>query len=191
MTATLAPSCWGCGASIAARWTAAAAMKRSSSPTTPCTRERLDKLEAADTYGLGALLRLPVYGGIKLGGWYGWSFDGSDHNYGIALGYMFLADLAGPRSEQCAEQAPGRGMPVFNRPMHGHQAAADPYKHPHLMPRGAERQRDHQAEPDQLDPPAGPVEAAQGREQDKAEKEPPKKIAQRHAKIRAPAMPDP
>lgn len=51
--------------------------------------ERLDKLEAADTFGLGAVVRLPVYGGFKLGGWYGWSFDGSDHSYGIAMGYMF------------------------------------------------------------------------------------------------------
>jgi hypothetical protein len=51
--------------------------------------ERLDKLEGADTFGVGAVLRLPVYGGFKLGGWYGWSFDGDDSSYGIAMGYMF------------------------------------------------------------------------------------------------------
>jgi len=71
--------------------------------------ERLDKLEAADTYGLGALLRLPVYGGIKLGGWYGWSFRWQRSQLWDRARLHVLADLAGPRSEQCAEQAPGAG----------------------------------------------------------------------------------
>jgi hypothetical protein len=51
--------------------------------------ERFDALESVDTYGIGALLRLPIYGGVKLGGWYGWSLDGRESSFGIALGHMF------------------------------------------------------------------------------------------------------
>lgn len=51
--------------------------------------ERLDDLEALDTFGAGLLLRLPVYGGFKVGGWYGQAFDGEDNSYGLAIGYTF------------------------------------------------------------------------------------------------------
>lgn len=51
--------------------------------------EDLDELEAFDSYGLGAVVRLPIYGGFKLGGYYGWAFDGSDSSYGFTFGYQF------------------------------------------------------------------------------------------------------
>lgn len=51
--------------------------------------ERLDRLEALDSFGAGLMLRLPVYGGFKVGGWYGRTFNGDDSSYGLAIGYMF------------------------------------------------------------------------------------------------------
>jgi hypothetical protein len=49
----------------------------------------LDDMESLSTVGAGALVKLPIYGGIKLGGYYGRAIDGSDSSYGIALGYQF------------------------------------------------------------------------------------------------------
>lgn len=51
--------------------------------------EKMATLEAVDSYGLGTVLRLPIYSGIKAGAWYGRTFDGADAAYGLALGYMF------------------------------------------------------------------------------------------------------
>ncbi len=51
--------------------------------------ERLDQLESIDTFGGGVMLRLPVYGGFKVGGWYGRAFDGDESSYGLAVGYVF------------------------------------------------------------------------------------------------------
>jgi outer membrane protein assembly factor BamA len=51
--------------------------------------DSIDDMESLSTVGAGALLRLPIYGGIKLGGYYGRALDGSESSYGIALGYQF------------------------------------------------------------------------------------------------------
>jgi len=47
------------------------------------------RLESFDTYGLGGIFRLPIYGGFKVGAYMGWAFDGGDSSYGLALGYQF------------------------------------------------------------------------------------------------------
>jgi hypothetical protein len=49
----------------------------------------LSDMESLSTVGGGALVRLPIYGGIKIGGYYGRALDGSESSYGIALGYQF------------------------------------------------------------------------------------------------------
>ena len=51
--------------------------------------EDLDNMEALNSVGLGALLTIPVFGGIRGGGYWGSAVDGSDSAYGISLGYTF------------------------------------------------------------------------------------------------------
>jgi hypothetical protein len=49
--------------------------------------EDLGDLESFDSYGVGGIFRLPIYGGFKVGAYMGWAFDGGDDGYGLALGY--------------------------------------------------------------------------------------------------------
>jgi len=51
--------------------------------------EHFNDMEAFDSYGLGLVVRLPIYGGFKVGGYYGRAFDNSDSSYGFTLGYQF------------------------------------------------------------------------------------------------------
>jgi len=51
--------------------------------------DSLGKLKGLHTIGAGAMVRLPIYSGIKLGGYYGRAIDGSDSSFGVALGYQF------------------------------------------------------------------------------------------------------
>ncbi|MBN2081040.1 hypothetical protein JW859_02415 [bacterium] len=51
--------------------------------------ETLDDLQAFHSYGLGTLMTIPIYGGIKVGGYYGFSYDGADNGWGLSFGYQF------------------------------------------------------------------------------------------------------
>jgi hypothetical protein len=51
--------------------------------------EELDDMQALNSVGLGALVTLPVWGGIKAGGYWGSAVDGADNAYGLSLGYAF------------------------------------------------------------------------------------------------------
>lgn len=51
--------------------------------------EDTSRLESFDSYGLGGVFRLPIYGGFKVGAYMGWAYDGGDSGYGLALGYQF------------------------------------------------------------------------------------------------------
>jgi len=51
--------------------------------------ETLDDLEGFHSWGIGSILTMPIYGGFKLGGYYGFSYDGADDGWGLAFGYQF------------------------------------------------------------------------------------------------------
>jgi hypothetical protein len=51
--------------------------------------ETLDNLEGFHSWGVGSILTVPIYGGFKLGGYYGFSYDGADDGWGLAFGYQF------------------------------------------------------------------------------------------------------
>lgn len=51
--------------------------------------EEFSEMEAFNTYGIGGLANLPIYGGFKLGAYFGWEYDGGDDTWGLALGYQF------------------------------------------------------------------------------------------------------
>ena len=51
--------------------------------------ECFNDLEGFHAYGLGGLFRIPIYGGVKLGAYYGQSYDGEEDNYGFTFGYQF------------------------------------------------------------------------------------------------------
>ncbi len=51
--------------------------------------EEFGNMEAFNTYGIGGLANLPIYGGFKLGAFFGWEYDGGDDTWGLALGYQF------------------------------------------------------------------------------------------------------
>ncbi len=51
--------------------------------------ETFDDLESFHTYGIGGVFKVPIYGGIKLGAYYGGSFDHEDSGYGLVFGYQF------------------------------------------------------------------------------------------------------
>jgi hypothetical protein len=51
--------------------------------------ESLDNMESLNSYGVGALLKLPIYGGFKIGAYNAWSYDGTETNWGLAFGYQF------------------------------------------------------------------------------------------------------
>jgi hypothetical protein len=51
--------------------------------------ESVATLQSVNTVGLGAIMQLPLLGGLKAGGWYGWSLDGNDRGFTFAVGYAF------------------------------------------------------------------------------------------------------
>jgi hypothetical protein len=51
--------------------------------------ENLDSLEGFHSWGLGSIVTVPIYGGFKLGAYYGFSYDGADDGWGLAFGYQF------------------------------------------------------------------------------------------------------
>lgn len=51
--------------------------------------ESLGDLEGFHSWGLGTIFTVPVYGGFKLGAYYGFSYDGAEDGWGLAFGYQF------------------------------------------------------------------------------------------------------
>ena len=51
--------------------------------------EDFKDMESFNSYGLGTVFTVPIYGGFKLGGFYGWAFDGTDQGWGLNFGYQF------------------------------------------------------------------------------------------------------
>ena len=51
--------------------------------------ETLDDMESLNSWGVGGLFKLPIYGGFKVGGWIGQAWDGSDNSWGLAFGSQF------------------------------------------------------------------------------------------------------
>jgi outer membrane protein assembly factor BamA len=51
--------------------------------------ETLSDMEGFHSWGVGSILTVPIYGGFKLGGYYGFSYDGADDGWGLAFGYQF------------------------------------------------------------------------------------------------------
>lgn len=51
--------------------------------------ESLDDLEGYHSWGVGSIFTVPVYGGFKLGAYYGFSYDGAENGWGLAFGYQF------------------------------------------------------------------------------------------------------
>lgn len=51
--------------------------------------ESLDDLESLNSWGVGTLFQLPIYGGFKVGAWVGQAWDGSDNSWGLAFGSQF------------------------------------------------------------------------------------------------------
>ena len=51
--------------------------------------ENFGELESVNSWGVGGLFKLPIYGGFKLGAWLGQSWDGNDNSWGLAFGSQF------------------------------------------------------------------------------------------------------
>jgi hypothetical protein len=51
--------------------------------------ETLDSMEGFHSWGLGSIFTVPLYGGFKLGAYYGFSYDGAENGWGLAFGYQF------------------------------------------------------------------------------------------------------
>ena len=51
--------------------------------------EDMDDLESLSSVGIGTLVTIPLYGGIKAGGYFAGALNGEDTSYGFAVGYAF------------------------------------------------------------------------------------------------------